>query len=189
MRLRGPGLMQCKQLYNFPGLMSAPAEPSGDGVKSPNGRRNPCVTEAHQRQASTVPLDWHEVYYTNCPSIPEWLIWAPTANLPLTESPAKNRRSVRSHFETPAALRDDRWPRPSREIRRYLKSALGCLPCSFTRPPGCAWTRYLKWCLRRSGCEASYLDLRLSSSRCRFWFSLPAQNLTWGTCLPRKNPS
>src|SRR5580698_2933678 len=21
--------------------------------------------------------------------------------------------------------------------RRYLKSALGCLPCSFTRPPGC----------------------------------------------------
>ncbi len=27
--------------------------------------------------------------------------------------------------------------RASREIRRYLKSALGCLPCSFTRPPGC----------------------------------------------------
>jgi hypothetical protein len=28
---------------------------------------------------------------------------------------------------------------PSRRARsrRYLKSALGCLPCSFTRPPGC----------------------------------------------------
>ncbi len=71
----------------------------------------------------------------------------------------------------------------------YLKSALGCLPCSFTRPPGRAWTRYLKWCLRRSGCEVPYLDLRLSSSRCRFWLSLLAQNLTWETCLPRKNPS
>ena len=27
------------------------------------------VTEAPQRQASTVPLDWSEVYYTNCPLV------------------------------------------------------------------------------------------------------------------------
>src|SRR5450756_1546328 len=55
---------------------------------------------------------------------------------------------------------------------------------------GCwaAWlTRYLKWCLRRSSCEASYADQRLSSSRCRFWVLVPAQNLTWETCLAREN--
>ena len=63
------------------------------------------MTKAHQRQASTVPLDWHEVYYTNCPSMPEWLIWAPTANQPLTESPAKNRRSAPQNLAEASASR------------------------------------------------------------------------------------
>ena len=49
--------------------MSATAGPSGGGW-SPEGEENPMtVTEAPKRQASTVPLNWHEVYYTNCPMV------------------------------------------------------------------------------------------------------------------------
>ena len=53
-------------------------------------------------------------------------------------------------------------------IRRYLKSALGCLSCSFTRPPGCVVDT-----LSESGVHdvadvtPPHLDLRLAS------FSLP----------------
>jgi len=34
---------------------------------------------------------------------------------------AQSRRSGRSRFGTPLALCDDRWPQPSREIRRYAR--------------------------------------------------------------------
>ena len=48
-----------------------------------------------------------------------------------------NRRSVRSHFETPAALRDDRWSRPSREIRRSERRRGLRLAPSGARQNGC----------------------------------------------------
>jgi hypothetical protein len=55
--------------------------------------------------------------------------------------------------------------------RRYLKSALGCLRCSFTHLLAGSWTRYLKWwCLRRTGKRCHPRDLRLSSCRCAFEF-------------------
>jgi imidazole glycerol-phosphate synthase subunit HisF len=45
--------------------------------------------------------------------------------------------------------------------------------------------RWLDACI---GCDAHDLDLRLFPSRCAFWSSLRAQNLTSATCLPRKTP-
>jgi hypothetical protein len=50
--------------------------------------------------------------------------------------------------------------------RRYLKSALGCLRCSFTGLFAASWTRYLKWCLRRTGSYVTHVT-------CVYPLSLP----------------
>ena len=51
----------------------------------------------------------------------EWMIWASRVPLAPDGSRAPIRRSVRSPAGTLVAQRDDRWSRPSREIRRYAR--------------------------------------------------------------------
>jgi hypothetical protein len=84
-----------------------------------------------------------------------------TASRP-TPIAANNRRSVRSCSGTSVALRDDRWPRPSREIRRSAR-----------QPPALGWVDSGF----RSGCSGRGLrgpDLRCLESgtagvRARSW--------------------
>jgi len=53
------------------------------------------------------------------PSAPNWTICTRRPACSVQQSAARIRRSVRSRSSISVALRDDRWPRLSREIRRY----------------------------------------------------------------------
>ena len=50
----------------------------------------------------------------------------------------------------------------------YLKSALGCLPCSFTRLLAAWWTRYIKVAFTTHRKRWHPHGLRLSPCRCAF---------------------
>jgi hypothetical protein len=58
-------------------------------------------------------------------------------------------------------------PGRARTRRSNLKSAMGCLRCSFTGLQAASWTRYLKRCLRRTRKLCHPRDLPLSPCRCR----------------------
>ena len=45
------------------------AGPSGDGARPRGGGESHDSDRGPRRQSSTVPLDWSEVYYTNCPLV------------------------------------------------------------------------------------------------------------------------
>jgi hypothetical protein len=52
-----------------------------------------------------------------CPKYPQnWMIGVLSAATSMLPVRARNRRSVRSRSGLLVALRDDRWPRPSRDI-------------------------------------------------------------------------
>jgi hypothetical protein len=87
------------------------------------GRLTPpesAISEAHHLPQHNPDVIWTGVNPSEpSSSTPEWLIWAQYAALEPESSQAHSRRSDRSCSGTPVAQRDDRWSRPSREIRRY----------------------------------------------------------------------
>ena len=104
----------------MPGLASEPGDASARRRTPPES----AISEAHHLPQHNPDVIWTGVN-PSAPSssTPEWRICAQCAALEPESSQAHSRRSVRSHFETPAALRDDRWPRPSREIRLRSRAA------------------------------------------------------------------
>jgi hypothetical protein len=84
----------------------------------------------------------------------------------------ENNRSVRSRTANPVALRDDRWPWPSRDIRYAWAPADQCT--SIAVPIS---GRFVIILLSRQSAERS----GNLSHRCRRFYRLPAD----ATCLPR----
>src|SRR5208337_1180296 len=61
--------MQCEQLYKIPQAMPAQAGACRAGGHPEGEERPMTATDAPARVATTVPLRWDEVYFTNCPMV------------------------------------------------------------------------------------------------------------------------